>query len=140
MSLTSAGLPISQDRGIVSLQHREHALLGGVLVDKLLRGVLVIDVVEGETLPYTEVRILIHVLLPLFFSDFSTKVLHDATAFVLGADLHNRAELTPGNFLSLKRRSDPDNHPKVLTSRLVHSLGADGAMVSATSALAVSDA
>ena len=79
-----------------------------------MSALLVIDIVESETLPHAEVLVDIHVLLSLFFGHLSSKVLHDAAALALGPNVDYRPELASLDFFSWQRWPNPDDYPEIL--------------------------
>jgi hypothetical protein len=98
--LTGSSLTIGKDGGVVSLENRYDALLGCILIDKLLRGPFIVYIIESERLPNTEVLVEIHVFLPFLFSYLRSQVLHDAARLVLGPNVDDRSKLTAGDSFS----------------------------------------
>lgn len=72
MCLACARLSVGQNGSVISLQHRDDRLLGGVFVNEFLRAAFIVHIVKAEVLPDTQVWIQIHIFLALFFGHLST--------------------------------------------------------------------
>jgi len=92
-------------------------LLGCILIDELLGAPLIVDVIESKTLPHAEMRVDIHILLPLLLGHFSSKVFHYCTLLVVLPNLYNGSKLTPLYPLPRQWRPDSNNDPEVLVAR-----------------------
>ena len=91
-------------------------MFGGVFIDTLLCGVLIIDMIEGESLPYTQMRVGVHVSLSLLLTHFCTQVFHDGARLVVRGDTHDAPELTILSLLTGQRGSHSYHDFKIVIS------------------------
>lgn len=89
-------------------------MLGGVLIDILLGGELVIYVIKGVVLPHAEMWVVVYVLLALVLVDLRTEILHDRAGFVIPRDIDDGAELATISLLTGKWRSHSYNDFEVI--------------------------
>ena len=72
--------------------------------------------IEGESLPHTQMRVGVHVSLALLLTDFCTQVFHDGARLVVRGDTHDTSELAILPLLAGKRGTHSDHDLKVVIS------------------------
>ena len=121
IGFASARLAISQNSGIVPLQHAPHNGLSRHGVNFLLGGILIINVVESELVDL-EIAGVAHVIVEFLSGDrLDVEVLDDGDFVVVRVNLHSR-NVPPTNGLPLQKRPGPNSYLDVLVLGLLEYL------------------